>query len=183
MIQYSKLSTLQNRHPHMPMYHFSQPTAFHALNRKACGTHRHGTTALQGKQQHDVNSVRHTVTDDRKKSKGLVTAVLVGAIRINNTARNKRNDFFLPFPRPKQRLEDCKAWIRACGWPHDQTLDQHTWSSSVRQKEGFWGGGEGGRGANTVQARSRKCLLTIAYVFATSCHFTTKLIAQLLAFS
>ena len=27
---------------------------------------------------------------------------------------------FLPFPKPKTRLEDCKAWIKACGRPHDQ---------------------------------------------------------------
>ena len=25
-----------------------------------------------------------------------------------------------PFPKPKRRLEDCKAWIKACGRPHDQ---------------------------------------------------------------
>ena len=32
------------------------------------------------------------------------------------------------FPKPKRRLEDCKAWIRVCGQPHDQTLHLHTWS-------------------------------------------------------
>ncbi|KAK7491555.1 hypothetical protein BaRGS_00017194 [Batillaria attramentaria] len=27
---------------------------------------------------------------------------------------------FIPFPKPKTRLEDCKAWIKMCGRPHDQ---------------------------------------------------------------
>ena len=27
---------------------------------------------------------------------------------------------FLPFPKPKTRMEDGKAWIKACGRPHDQ---------------------------------------------------------------
>ena len=36
---------------------------------------------------------------------------------------------FSLFPMPKRRLEDCEAWIRACGRPHDQILDQDTWSA------------------------------------------------------
>ena len=43
---------------------------------------------LQGKQQHNVNSAGHTITDDRKKARGLVIAVLASAIWMNNTQRS-----------------------------------------------------------------------------------------------
>ena len=36
------------------------------------------------------------------------------------------------FLKPKRRLEDCKAWIKACARLHDQILDQHTWSALAR---------------------------------------------------
>ena len=35
-----------------------------------------------------------------------------------------KGSFFFPFPKPKQSLEDCKAWFGACG--------QHTWCASAR---------------------------------------------------
>ena len=41
---------------------------------------------------------------------------------------------FLPFPKPKTRLEDCKAWIKVCGRPHNQldpsviTKNYYVWS-------------------------------------------------------
>ena len=45
---------------------------------------------------------------------------------------------FSLFPKPKQRMEDCKAWVRACGWPHDQIWDQHTWSALGRLGGRAW---------------------------------------------
>ena len=53
--------------PHVPVNHFSHPTAFGVLNRKARGKHWDGKTALQGEQQHDVKSAGHTVIDGRKR--------------------------------------------------------------------------------------------------------------------
>ena len=80
---------------------------------------------LQGEQQ-DVNNTGHTATDDREKSKRLIIAVLARAIGMDDTLRHiKEFPFFFfcvaSFPKPKQRLEDCKAWVGACGHPHDNT--------------------------------------------------------------
>ena len=85
----------------MPVNYFTQPTAFLALNRKACETHRDGTTALQGEQQHNVNSAGHTFTDNRKKSKGLVIAVFASAVWMNNTPRSIKVLPFTHFPSLK----------------------------------------------------------------------------------
>ena len=65
-----------------------------ALNRQAYGTHKDGKMALGGKEQHDVNSAGHTVTDGRKKNERLAIAVLASAIQMNNTPRSVKE---LPF--------------------------------------------------------------------------------------
>ena len=70
---HSRQSTLSR----MPINHFNQPTAFRALNRKACGTHKDGKTAFQAEQQHIINSAWHTVTDGRGKNKSRELIIVV----------------------------------------------------------------------------------------------------------
>ena len=89
------------------------------------------------------------ITDSRKKARGsslLFWLVLLGWMMHE---KYKGIAFFL-FPKPKQRLEDCKAWIRACGQPHNQILDQHTWFTLARL----------GGGAN---AAPQICLFNLVY--------------------
>ena len=130
----------------MPVNHFSRPATFRALNRKAHGMHRHRTTALWVEQQHNMDSAANAITDDphptplpppppppppsknylkkkKKKARGLSLLfwpVLFGWTIPQDIYRN----YLFPFPKPKGRLEDCKAWIRACVQPQNQTLDQ-----------------------------------------------------------
>ena len=61
------------------------------------------------------------VPDSRKQSEGLVISVLVSAVRVNEASRSIMELLFFLFPKPKRRLEDCKAWIRACGRPMANT--------------------------------------------------------------
>ena len=85
--------------------------------RKVRGTRRDGETASPAESQSRATTQGkqcwHIVTDGRKQSEGLVIAVLASAVWMN-----KGNAFFL-LPKPKRRLEDFKAWIRARGRPHD----------------------------------------------------------------
>ena len=55
----------------LPVSHCGQSTTFSSLNRKARGSRKDGKSAKQAEQQYNVNSAGHTVTDDRKKRKGL----------------------------------------------------------------------------------------------------------------
>ena len=64
-----------------------------------------------------------------EKSEGIVIAVLASAIRMNDAQRSIKE---LPLTCFPSRLEDYKAWIRACGQSNDQILDQHTWSALAR---------------------------------------------------
>ena len=98
----------QQTRPRMSVSHFSQPTAFIALNREARGTHWEGITGLRGEQQHDVNSAG-TPLLMAEKSEGLVIASLASAFRMNDTLRSTKELPFFPFPKPKRRFEDCKA--------------------------------------------------------------------------
>ena len=62
-----------------------------------------------------MNSAGHSFTDGRGKKVGLVIAVLASAEKYKGMV------FYL-FPKLKRKLEDCKAWIRACRRPHGQIL-------------------------------------------------------------
>ena len=84
-------------------------------------------------------TVPGTLLPMAEKNEGLVIAVLATAVRMNNSPRRIKklpSSHFptpkiaritsIPFPKPEQRLEDWKVWIRACGRPHGQTLELHT---------------------------------------------------------
>ena len=58
------------------------------------------------------------------------------------------NCFFSLFP--KLNGLDCKAWIIACGQPHDQILDKHIWSALTRSCLTKKWVGRGGGGGGTV---------------------------------
>ena len=85
---------------------------------KTCGTHRNRKTASQGEQQHNVNSAG-TLFLRAEKSEELVIGVLASADQMAGCI-------------PKGRLEDCEAWIRARGRPHDQISDQNTHNPMIR---------------------------------------------------
>ena len=72
--------------------------------------------ASQAEQQHNINSAG-TLLLIAEKSKGLVTAVLTSADRINDALRSTKELLFFLLPTPKPSLEVCKAWIRACDNP------------------------------------------------------------------
>ena len=63
-------------------------------------------------------------------------AVLVRAVWMNDALKSIKEIAFFLFPKPKGRLEDCKAWIIACGQLHDQILDEHTWSALAKPLPG-----------------------------------------------
>ena len=86
--------------------------------RKACGTHRDRNTASQAEHQHNVNSAG-TLFLRAEKSEELVIGVLASADQMAGC-------------RPKGKLEDCEAWIRARGRPHDQISDQNTHNPMIR---------------------------------------------------
>ena len=106
---------------------------FRTLDRKPHGSHRARKTASQVEQQHDVNSAGHTVTDGRKQ-RGARHCCYSQSRSDEQYPEKYRGITFLPLPKPKRRLEDCQAGLRACGRPHDQALDQHTRSAFARQR-------------------------------------------------
>ena len=77
--------------------HLSQTTTIHALNRETRTTHKDGKTAWHAKQQVNMNSAGRTVTDGGK-SEGLVIAVLVSAVRMNDMPRSIQELPFSHFP-------------------------------------------------------------------------------------
>ena len=71
--------------PHMSVNHCSQPIAFCALHKETCGVHRDKKTALNAEQQHGVGIAERTVTYGRRKSKGLVIAVVASVVPTHDT--------------------------------------------------------------------------------------------------
>ena len=79
--------------------------------------------ALRSGQQHDVNSAGHTLTDGRTQRGALHCCF--GQCRPDERCPEKYKGISLfPFPKPKRRLEDHKAWTRACS--------RHTRPASAR---------------------------------------------------
>ena len=116
----------------LPVNHGSQPIAFGALSRKARGTSRKarrtgrdGEMALQAELGSRATTQRkqcwHIVTDGRKKKKRGTRHCCFDQCRSDERCLKKcKGIAFFLFHKPKRGLEDCKAWIRACGRPHDQ---------------------------------------------------------------
>ena len=117
------------------------------LNRKACGSRRKAqgtcrtcrdmkTASLsdsQAEQQHNVNSAGTSLLMAEKKAQGAHHCCFGQCCSDEQCPKKYKRIAFCLFPKPKQMLEDCKAWKRARGPPHDQILDQHTWSALARQ--------------------------------------------------
>ena len=104
--------------------------------RKACGTRRDGKTNLASWACKPSNNTTWTVLAHHywcQKTKQGAHHCCYGQCRSDEwyLEKYKRIAFFL-FSKPKWRLKDCKAQIRACGQLHDQILDQHTWSALAR---------------------------------------------------
>ena len=99
-----------------PVNHCSQSTVNHSEKHVE---HADGKTASQAEQLHNVNSAGHIVTDSRKK-RGARHCCFCQCRSDERCPEKYKGIAFSLFPKPKQRLEDCKAWIRACGRPHDQ---------------------------------------------------------------
>ena len=149
----------------LPVNHCSQSTAFGAwIEKHMEHAEKHmehagtGRQSLQAEQQHNVNSAGTLVLMAEKKIVGLVIAVLAGAVWMNDALRSIKE---LPFPasQPSMKVGGLQSLIRACGWPHDQILDQqHTWFVTCQALARL------GDGAN---AASRMCLLHTKTLFQT----------------
>ena len=102
----------------LPVSDCCQSTALSALNRKSHGIclKAHGT-------QHNINSSDISLPVAEKKQGACHCCF--GQCHSDEWCPNRSKGiaFFL-FPKLKQRYEDCKAWIIACGRPHDQILDR-----------------------------------------------------------
>ena len=107
--------------------------------RKACGTHRDGKTASQAKQTTYCKQCWHTVTNGRKQSNPRGSSSLFWPVPFRwMMPREYTGVAFFLFPKPKWRLEGYKVWIRTCSRPHDQILDQQTWSTLGRLEGRAW---------------------------------------------
>ena len=82
-----------------------------------------------------MNSTEHTNTDgrerERERERERKFVVLASAVWMTDAPRSTKEEILLSFPKVKRRLQslDQSDW-----WPHDQTLDQHTWSAFDRQR-------------------------------------------------
>ena len=130
---------LSNRLPALPVHQCSQSAAFCASYSKA-REHRGMETRPQAEQQHNVNGAgtsllavkkKQNKTKQTKKERG--ARHCFGQCRLDERCpENSKGMTFFPFSNPKRRLEDCQGWMRACGRPHHQLLDQLTWSVLAR---------------------------------------------------
>ena len=89
----------------------------------------------QAEQQRSLNSAGTLLLMAENKARGspwLLWPEPFGLTIPREVQRNCLLPLSQAWKKPKRWLGGCKAWIRACGRPHDQILDQHTWSAFAR---------------------------------------------------
>ena len=132
-----------NRQSRMPINHFSQPTAFLSLNRRARETHRDRKMALRATTRRGqcwAHRYWWQKKKKKKKSDGLVNAI-ARAFRMNDTPRSINE---LPVPHNPSINESLRT---------AKPGSEHVVNTHGLPLQGYGGG------ANAALVLSRKCLL------------------------